>query len=97
VWLAHPASVRAWIAGTPVRLNDPTWSYVAHDRGRPLYVYSGFLHPAGLIARLHVRPIGTATWLGANAPTPMVRFRIDYGHDEIVTTEEHVWLHAGWG
>lgn len=97
VWLARPATVTATIAGAPLRLNDPSWSYVARRGEKPLYMYAGFLQPAGLTTRLHVVPIATATWLGARAPTPLVRFRIDYGAGVVVITQQHLWLHAGWG
>ncbi len=97
VWLARPANVTATIAGAPLSLNDPTWSYVAYQSGIPLYVYAGFLHPAGLMTRLRVVPIGGTTWLGGNAPSPLVRFRVDYGRGDVVISQEHVSLHAGWG
>lgn len=99
VWLRRPATtVSATIAGASLKLNDPTWSYVAHDGRQTLYVYAGFLQPAGLTTRLHVTPESrTPVWLGNNAPSPLVRFRIDYGHGNIAITQEHVWLSAGWG
>lgn len=97
VWLARPATVTARIAGVPLRLNDPTWSYVTYQSGVRLYVYAGFLHPAGLVTRLHVVPVGAATWLGANATSPLVRFRVDYRRGDVVIGQEHVLLHAGWG
>lgn len=31
VWLWRPATVSATIAGAPLKLNDPHWSYVARD------------------------------------------------------------------
>jgi hypothetical protein len=97
VWLARPATVTATIAGSPLRLDNPNWSYVSHQGDRPLYVYAGFLQPAGITSRLHVAPTGRSTWFGADAPAPLVHFRIDYGHGEIVMTQEHVLLEAGWG
>jgi hypothetical protein len=107
VWLRRPAIVTATIAGAPLTLNDRTWSWAAHDSRGALYVYSGFLQPAGLTTRLHVIPeakrstwapnADTSTWLGTNNPDPFVRFRIDYGPGDIVFTQKHVWLSAGWG
>lgn len=99
VWLRRRAiAISATIAGAPLRLDDPTWSYVAHDGRRTLYVYAGFLQPAGLTGRLHVTPEPhSAIWLGDNAPAPLVRFRIDYGHGKVVVTQERVFLSAGWG
>jgi hypothetical protein len=99
VWLRRPAIVTATIAGAPLALNDPTWSYVAHSRRRTLHVYAGFLQPAGITTRLGVLPDGLSmnTWYGSNAPSPLVRFRIDYGNGNIVATQERVYLSAGWG
>ncbi|MGH2926577.1 MAG: hypothetical protein ACRDL8_00040 [Solirubrobacteraceae bacterium] len=99
VWLRRPATVTAMIAGAPLKLNAPHWTYVAHDKRGALYVYAGFLQTAGLTTRLHVTPESkwTNSWLGANAPSPLVRFRIDYGHGHVVVTQEHVYLSAGWG
>lgn len=97
VWLARPATVTATIAGMRLRLDDPYWSYVARQGGKPLYVYAGFLQRAGLISRLHVVPAGQTTWSGAGAPCPVVRFRIDYAHGNVVTAQQHVGLNAGWG
>jgi hypothetical protein len=84
VWLARPAAVTATIDGAPLRLDDPQWSYATRLGGKPLYVYAGFLHPAGITTRLRARD-------------SLVRFRIDYGHGDVVTRQEHVLLHAGWG
>jgi hypothetical protein len=100
VWLRRPATVTATIAGAPpIRLDAPHWTYFVRDHGRDLYVYAGFLQPAHLTTRLGVVPESkwTNSWLGANAPSPLVRFRIDYGHGNIVTTKEHIYLSAGWG
>ena len=99
VWLRQPATVTATIAGSPLKLNDQTWSWVAHDGRTTVYVYAGFLQPAGLTTRLRVIPESkwTNSWLGSNAPAPLVRFRIDYGHGNVVITHENVYLSAGWG
>jgi hypothetical protein len=73
VWLARRATVTATIAGAHVRLNDPHWSYVVHDHDRTQHVYTGFLQPAGLTARLHIEPNPhTLKWFGSNAPSPVV-------------------------
>jgi hypothetical protein len=32
-----------------------------------------------------------------NAPAPLVRFRIDYGHGKVSVTQEHIGLSGGWG
>jgi hypothetical protein len=98
VWLRRPATVSATIAGAPLKLNDPTWSYVAQSGRQAVYVYAGFLHPAGLTTRLHVTPeANTPAWLGSNAPSPTVWFRVDFGRGKIVITHENVFLSAGWG
>jgi hypothetical protein len=99
VWLRWPArAVTATIVGARLKLDDRRWSYIAHYGRHTVHVYAGFLQPAGLITRLHVIPEArTETWLGNDAPSPLVRFRIDYGAGRIVVTQEHVWLSAGWG
>lgn len=98
VWLRRPAlAVSATIAGAPLKLDwagDRPPRFASH---RPRTQFDGFLQPAGLITRLHVVPESGATWLGSNAPSPVVRFRIDYGQGRVVMTEERVVLAAGWG
>jgi hypothetical protein len=93
VWLRQPATVTATIAGAPLKLNAP-WRHVTHDSHGALYAYAGFLQPAGITTRLRVL---VADALGMNSPSPLVRFRIDYGHGSIVTTQQRVYLSAGWG
>jgi hypothetical protein len=97
VWLARPATITATIGGASFRLDDPNWSYATRTGEKPLYVYAGFLQPAGLTTRLHVARAGGATWLGADAPSPLVRFRIEYGDGRVVVVRQHVGLNAGWG
>lgn len=105
VWLRRPAIVTATIAGASLKLNSPDWSYVTHDSRGKLYVYAGFLQPAKITTHLHVEPDrgSPSTW-GANPrippalpPPPTVRFRIVYGHGDVVFTQQHVWLSMGWG
>lgn len=97
VWLRQPAiAVSATIAGAPLKLNDPQWSGPMRNGRRTRF--AGFLQPAGLTSRLHVVAKSKShVWLGNNAPTPLVRFRIDYGHGRTVATQADVWLSAGWG
>jgi hypothetical protein len=98
VWLRRPAvAVSATIAGSPLKLNDPAWSGPLRNGRRTMF--AGFLQPAGIIFRLHVKPddAGVQSWLGSNQPTPTVWFRIDYGHRNVVVTHEDVGLRAGWG
>lgn len=97
VWLRRPARVTAMIAGQRFTLDDPAWSYVA--RHGHLYMYAGFLKSTGLSNRLGVVPSakGNNSWPGANPPSPLVRFQIDYRTGHIVSTEQHVYLSAGWG
>ena len=100
VWLRRPATVTAKLAGAPLVLNAPHWSYVTRDRhAHTLYVYAGFLEPAGLTTRLRLVPNSkwTNSWLGANAPSPLVQFRIKYRDGAVILTQEHVYLSAGWG
>jgi hypothetical protein len=99
VWLRRPAvGVTAWIAGKVVRLSTgPTspsqWS------NRPLRTgFTGYVQPAGLLTAFRVAPEpGTDTWLGAPTPAPIVTFRVDYGHGDVVATRQRVPLMAGWG
>ena len=97
VWLRRPAvAVSATIAGSPLKLNHPVWSGSLRNGRRMMF--AGFLQPAGIIFRLHVRPdAGIQSWLGSNQPTPTIWFRIDYGSGQIVITHEDVGLRAGWG
>jgi hypothetical protein len=104
VWLRHPAvGVTATIAGAPVKLDDRQWSGPRRHGRRTLF--AGFLHPAGIIGRLHVTPDpGSPTTWEANSAVPAVspppanvRLRIDYGHGLVVATQIRVELHAGWG
>jgi hypothetical protein len=101
VWLTRRATVTATIADGPrIRLDDPHWSYFVRDHGRAIYVYTGFLQPAGFTTRFHIIPkADTQTWDGStsHAPSPLVHFRIDYGLDDIVFTQTHVLLRPGWG
>jgi hypothetical protein len=99
VWLRRPAlTVTATIAGERLALNwrgdRPPLSAGQH----PHTAFDGFLRPAGIVAHLHVTGVtGGWRWLGNSAPSPLVRFRIDYGHGRIVQTQERVMLAAGWG
>ena len=97
VWLRRRATVTAIIAGHRFTLDDPAWSYVA--RPGHLYMYAGFLRSAGLSSRLGVVPTPrwNNSWLGANPPSPLVRFQISYRTGHVVSTEQHVYLSAGWG
>jgi hypothetical protein len=101
VLLPRRATVIAVIAdGPPIRLDSPHWSYFVRDHGRGIYAYAGFLQPAGLTTRFHIRPKpNTQTWDGSssNAPSPLVHFRIDYGLGDTVFTQARVLLRPGWG
>ena len=92
VWLKRPAeAVRATIAGRPLRLADPVWST------RPR-MFAGFLQPAGMRSRMHVRPdTRQQLWFGEDAPSPLVRLWITYGDGRVITTRLRVMLAAGWG
>jgi hypothetical protein len=92
VWLKRPARmVSATIAGRPLRLDDKAWS-VRRER-----MYAGFLQPAGLRRRLHVRADADDTWGGSPTPTPVVTLRVVYPSGGAVTTRLRVPLMAGWG
>jgi hypothetical protein len=74
-----------------------TWHSHSRAASRCTYIYTGFVQPAGLITRLHVVPNRGATWPGSHAPTPVVRFRIEYVDGDVVIARQRVRLHAGWG
>jgi hypothetical protein len=104
VWLRHPAiSVSATIAGAPLKLDNREWSGPSRQGRRTRF--AGFLQPAGITGRLHVKPDpGSPTTWGANTRViaaipspPMVRFRINYGQRRTVVTQTSVFLHQGWG
>lgn len=101
VSLARRATVTATIAGSPpITLDAPRWTYFVRYHGRAIYVYAGFLQPAGLTTRFHIIPKrNTQAWNGSSsaAPSPLVKFRIDYGLGDIVFTQAHVLLRPGWG
>jgi hypothetical protein len=99
VWLRRPAvAVTASIDGTTLRLwtgprSPSAWTSRPTNTG-----FTAYLQPAGLLTAFHVTPqSGTSIWYGAPTPSPMVRFRIDYGHGHVVTTQRRVPLMAGWG
>jgi hypothetical protein len=78
----------------------------AHRAASPVYRtdrpvragFGGYLQPAGLVSNFHLTTTpGEPLWFGERPPTPLVRFRIDYGHGEIVATHERLMIMAGWG
>ena len=110
IWLKRPAaSVTAKIAGAPLKLDwagDRPPRFASHD---PRSEFDGFLQPAGLTTRLHVRPSEPArsdplcgcvtgpVWYGENTPSPIVELEIHYPHGTRVLTRLRVGLAAGWG
>ncbi len=92
-WLKRPAhSVRATIDGRPLslaRFGNPL---------TPGTEWAGYLKSAGIVSRLHVRPVaGTSTWLGAGTPSGTVWIVIGLGGGRHVVTHLRVPLMAGWG
>jgi hypothetical protein len=98
IWLRHPAfSVEASIAGAAVSLN---WFGDERRLGRlikPQRAFDGYLHPAGIVTRLHVQPGPGSTWYGNETPSPLVWVLVDYGPGGRVLTHLRVPLMAGWG
>jgi hypothetical protein len=109
VWLKRPAiSVDATIAGQPLSLD-----WFGEERrfasSRPRTAFDGYLQPAGLTTRLHVRPTEGASmdpvcgcrvgpvWYGGDAPRPVVQLRILYPDHTRVLTRLDVHLSDGWG
>jgi hypothetical protein len=98
VWLRHPAySVDASIAGAFVRLNWFGDEYRLGHLARPRRAFDGYLRPAGIVSRLHVRPVGGSMWYGDDTPSPTVWVLINYGADRHALTRLQVPLMAGWG
>jgi hypothetical protein len=109
IWLRRPAiSVNATIAGQPLKL-DWFGEEARFASKSPRTEFDGYLQPAGLTTRLHVKPtegpsidpacgcrIGSI-WYGANAPRPMVRLQIQYPNHTRIVTQLRVHLAAGWG
>lgn len=97
VWLRHPAlRVTATLAGRRFALDDALWSGPRRAGRRKLF--AGFLQPAGIVTRLHVRTPGGRFWSGSPAPPPaQVRLRVDYGGGRVLTTRVAVDLSTGWG
>jgi hypothetical protein len=98
VWLRHPAySVDASIAGASFPL---TWfgdEYRFGARRKPRRAFDGYLQPAGIMSRLHVRPTAGGIWDGNGTPYPMVWVLINYGEGHHALTHLRVPLMAGWG
>ena len=99
VWLRRPAvAVTASVAGTTLRLRTGAHSPSQWRYRPPRTGFTGYLRPSGLLTALGI-PIerGTAVWYGSPTPRPLVTFRIDYGHGNVVATRLRVPLMAGWG
>jgi hypothetical protein len=112
VWLKRPAiSVTARIAGARLSLHSPGQSHGAGaPPSRTLY---GYLHPAGIVSRLRVRPVkgdivgshhdkayvrvAHQMWFGEHQPRPAVRLTIHYRAGQTVVTRLRVPLSPGWG
>lgn len=98
IWLRHPAySVEASIAGAPLPLN---WFGEEHRLGhlsKPRRAFDGYLHPAGIASRLHVRAVDGDMWYGSGTPSPMVWVLISYRDGHYALTHLRVPLNAGWG
>ncbi len=109
IWLKRPAiSVNATIAGQPLKLDwfGEETRIASH---KPRTAFDGYLQPAGLTTRLHVKPTEGPSidpvcgcqvgpiWYGANAPDPIVQLQIEYPNHTRVVTQLHVGLAAGWG
>lgn len=103
--LRHPAvAVQATIAGRTFSL-DPDLPHHFHRidtpnaaARAPAIAFTGYLRPAGLRDRLHVVPDIDAThWIGRDAPSPIVRLRVQRPDGSIVSTNVRVRLSAGWG
>ena len=102
VWLRKSAvAVSATIAGRPFTLSTRQAQPFLAPGERVGTMFTGYLQPAGIVARLHVTPdaspIGWRAPSPRNAPSPPVELRIDYGNGRRVVTKLDVPLEAGWG
>jgi len=111
VWLKRPAvSVTATIAGVPLVLNHRDEFLWPGDR--PHTSFDGFLQPAGIVSRLHVRPVDGSemrrlrhrgipvrgqTWLGEGNAGGPVRLTIHEPDGRTFVTHVRVVLRPGWG
>jgi hypothetical protein len=96
ILLRRPArAVTASIAGMPLAMNRFGDELISSTR--PRREFDGYLHPAGVVSRLHVHTGGGTIWLGEGAPSPVVWLLIDYGHRHYVMTHLRVTLSDGWG
>lgn len=111
IWLRRPAiSVDATVAGQPLKLDwlgeEPRFAST-----KPRTEFAGYLKPAGLTTRLHVKPtegpsfdpvcdcrVGP-TWVSSprDHPDPLVRLEIRYADRARVITQLRVYLGSGWG
>jgi len=113
IWLKRPAiSVAATIAGQPLELDwfgeEPRFASAT-----PRTEFDGYLQPAGLTTRLHVKPTGGPSvdpacgcrigpiWISSGRekshPEPLVRLEIRYPNHTRAVTQLHVYLGDGWG
>ena len=108
IWLKRRAvSVNATIAGQPLKLNWFGEERLASNK--PRTAFTGYLQPAGLTTRLHLKPTEGPSidpvcgcrvgpiWYGGKAPEPTVRLQIEYPNHTRVFTQLQVGLAAGWG
>lgn len=98
IWLKRPAvSAEASIAGATRPLNWFGDEHRIPSPGKPRRAFTGYLHPAQIVSRLHVQPVGRSMWYGDGNPLPLVKVLVDYGHGRLVVTQLRVPLNAGWG
>ncbi len=96
VWLRRPAaSVQATVAGQAMVLDDPLWSGPQHAGGRT--AFAGFMRPAGLAARFHLKPSAAGRWFGpVPRPVPLTVL-VRYGDGSVATATTTVAVAPGWG
>ncbi len=109
IWLKRPAiSVDATIAGQPLKL-DWFGEQPRFASTQPRTEFAGYLRPAGLTTRFHVKPTAAASvdprcgcrvgpeWNGGDPPSPLVELQIQYPDHTRVLTHLHVFLAHAWG
>jgi hypothetical protein len=112
VWLKRPAvSVTATIAGARLSLDNP--DHLVSASAPSGHAFDGYLWPAGIVSRLHVRPdngnvisashggtqvtVTHRMWFGEGDPSAVVRLAIQHRGGQTIITQLRVPLAAGWG
>jgi len=97
VWLKRPAmSVTATIAGAPLTLDHR--GDLVYKGDRPRSAFAGFLQPAGIVARLHVKPaLGDVVYKSHGRWRVAVRRQMWFGGTESPLVPVRLTIHRPGG